>query len=250
MDFGDENQVSIFFEIHKDLPRQGPGSFESTRRALEFVKPAPSKVLDLGCGPGKQTLDLARLLPEAKLHGVDLITAFVNDARHRAVVAGLDNRVNFEVANMLEVSVDAPVDLVWCEGAAYNVGVEAAITTWRELLKPNGFLALTDAVYLVDQPCEDVTRFWQAYPDMQTVARRREQIVDCGYASIADFVLPGSDWWDDYYHPLEANLEKVRARYGDDPVAQSPISYTQSEIELYRRYPGEYGYAFFILQRA
>lgn len=53
----------IFFEIHRDNPREGPGSFKATRNAYSALSNLPDKpiILDIGCGPGQQTMDLATL---------------------------------------------------------------------------------------------------------------------------------------------------------------------------------------------
>jgi hypothetical protein len=44
----------VFFEIHADNPREGPGDFNSTKRAFLAMKnlPGKPKILDIGCGPG------------------------------------------------------------------------------------------------------------------------------------------------------------------------------------------------------
>ncbi len=54
--------TNIFFELHKDLPREGPGDEASTLKAFAMMEGLPSnpRILDVGCGPGMQTIDLAR----------------------------------------------------------------------------------------------------------------------------------------------------------------------------------------------
>ena len=57
-------EMEAFFKLHSGLPREGPGSDASTRkaiRALPSLPPSP-RVVDLGCGPGRQTLVLAQAL--------------------------------------------------------------------------------------------------------------------------------------------------------------------------------------------
>ncbi len=40
--------MSFFFEIHKDIPREGPGDNESTRKALSLLNDLPTEVRALG----------------------------------------------------------------------------------------------------------------------------------------------------------------------------------------------------------
>jgi len=52
----------IFFEIHRDLPREGPGRNQYTRKAFRMLpKMEKPHILDVGCGPGGPTMELARV---------------------------------------------------------------------------------------------------------------------------------------------------------------------------------------------
>ncbi len=58
-----ERMEKLFFEIVETLPRQGPGSHSSGKRALDLragLPPSPA-VLDLGSGAGAQTIHFAEL---------------------------------------------------------------------------------------------------------------------------------------------------------------------------------------------
>jgi methylase of polypeptide subunit release factors len=73
MDLEDPRTFSLFLEIYGTLPRAGPGSTADTLRALSMVPHTDVRsVLDLGCGPGAQTLVLAEVLPEADILALDL----------------------------------------------------------------------------------------------------------------------------------------------------------------------------------
>ena len=52
-----------FWEVHSNLPREGPGDNESTKKAYLMLKDLPEnpRILDIGCGPGMQTIELAKL---------------------------------------------------------------------------------------------------------------------------------------------------------------------------------------------
>jgi len=78
---------------------------------------------------------------------------------------------------MLESGVPSgSVDLIWSEGALYNVGVEPGLRVLRELLAPGGTIAFSELCWLAE-PAEEPLRFWQsAYPSMTTVVGTRSRI--------------------------------------------------------------------------
>ena len=151
MDPNDSRQRAVFFEAHAGLPREGPGDRPSTARALDLARPLPAapQVLDIACGPGAQTIDLAELLPQATITAVDLHEPFVAETNRRAASACVAGRVRAMVGDMTALAFPpASFDLLWCEGAAYIMGVGAALRAWRPLLRPGGRAALSEAVWL------------------------------------------------------------------------------------------------------
>ena len=252
MDADKTKALRIFFEVHSGLPREAPGSRASTLRALEMaaLETNAPRVLDIGCGPGAQTIDLAMALPGAQITAVDLHEPFLADLSARAAAAGCADRIETLAADMSALPVTpSSYDLIWSEGAAYIMGVEAALRAWRPLLAAGGKLALTDAVWLSAHRSAEAQRFWQEYPDMGDAARRRSQIAACGYTLLGEFVLPEEDWWEPYYTPMEARLAALEARYKDDAEALSVLAEHRVEIDTYRRFSKEYGYAFFVMAR-
>jgi SAM-dependent methyltransferase len=59
---------------------------------------AGRSVLDFGSGSGASSMVLARMLPEAKIVGVELVSEFVDLARHRAAFHGVEDRVSFQLS--------------------------------------------------------------------------------------------------------------------------------------------------------
>lgn len=241
----------IFFEVHRDLPREGPGDTASTLRALDLADGLPDapSVLDIGCGPGMQTLDLARALPAAQLTAVDMHPPFLTAARQRFTEAGVADRVTIEAADMRALPYpQGHFDLIWCEGAAYFMGFANALTGWRRLLRRGGKLALTEPVWLVDEPADDLARWWRAaYPDMRAAAQRRDEVRALDYRLLGDFVLPEAAWWDHYYRPMEHRLEMLEGRYRDDPAALAVLRDVRTEIQNYADHSGAYGYLFLVM---
>src|SRR5262245_40331320 len=172
MNFNDERQRQIFFEVHSGLPREGPGNRESTQRALALAGalPAASRVLDIACGPGMQTLDLAELLPNATITAIDGHAPFLLQMRRRAAQHGHGPSITEQLAALraLPFAPDS-FDLIRCEGAAYIMGLERALEAWRPLLTSNGRMAVTEPVWLRADAPEHVARQWQSYSAMTDI---------------------------------------------------------------------------------
>jgi len=253
MDFNDPKMREVFFDVHSGLPREGPGNRACTERALAIASPLPpdAKVLDIGCGPGMQTMDLADLLPRATITAIDTHEPFVEEANRRAAACGVAGRVTAALGDMRSLAFpDASFDLIWCEGAAYIMGVAKALRAWRPLLKPGGKLALSEAVWLRADPPDELRRCWsEEYPDMGDVAACRRLVRDCGYQLLGDFVLPEEAWWEHYYTPKEQRVARLASKYADDPVAEAVLSECREELDYYRTYATYYGYVFLVMTR-
>jgi ubiquinone/menaquinone biosynthesis C-methylase UbiE len=251
MDLGDPDTLALFLEVYGTLPRAGPGGDEHTVRALGLVPGGPPRtVLDLGCGPGAQTLALAGALPEARIVAVDLLAHMVEEAKRRFVESGIDDRVVAVVGDMAAPPV-APVsvDLIWCEGAIYNVGVTESLRVWRELLAPGGTVAFTEPVWLVEQPPAEVRAWWLSeYPAITGAAGVRSRIEAASYRTVASFPLPAAAWWGEYYEPMLARVDGLKARCADNPTAAEVAATAEVEIDHFRRFSDCYSYAFFVVQ--
>lgn len=253
MDFNDPAVRRVFFEVHRDLPREGPGSRDSTARALALAGtlPARPRVLDIACGPGAQTIDLAGLLPEAEITALDNHAPFLADLERCAAARGLSARIETREGDMAALPfAPGSFDLIWCEGAAYLMGVGAALRAWRPLLRPGGRLALSEAVWLRRDPPERLRQFWTEYPAMGDIEACRRLVRESGYALLGDFVLPESAWWDDYYAPMAARLDALAPRLAGDAVAEAVLREHREEIAMWREFAGWYGYVFLVMAAA
>ena len=74
-----EFDLELICEYYANLERQGPGSPEVTVKALSFVDGLNdnSRIADIGCGTGGQTLVIAQHTP-GKITGIDLFHVFIN----------------------------------------------------------------------------------------------------------------------------------------------------------------------------
>jgi SAM-dependent methyltransferase len=242
--------VSLFWQLHEGLPREGPGSDESTRKALRSVTgwlPDAPRILDIGCGPGMQTLVLAR---ETAGHvtAVDRHQPFLDELDHRAARDGLAERITTINASMSALDFpDAAFDLIWSEGAIYVMGFAEGLRAWKRLLTRVGALAVTEMSWLGSKIPEEAASFWsRVYPAMTDVPTNLRTIESIGYARIDHFVLPESAWWDHYYAPLERRIDALQREYPDDQDAMAFLEGERTEISLYRKYAASYGYVFYV----
>ena len=243
--------MALLLDVHRGLPRQGPGDDASTLRALEMCTELPMRpdVLDVGCGPGMQTVALAQATG-GTVTAVDLFEQFLDDLRDRAVEAGVRERIQVMRGDMNDLPFGKHTfDLIWSEGAAYIMGITNAFEAWKEFLRPQGYIAITEASWLVPEaevPREAYDFFRAEYPAMTDVPGNLQRIEDCGYEIIGHFTLPDESWWTHYYDPLAGNLKQMRDKYALDPQAQRFIDESADEQRIRREFGDSYGYEFIV----
>jgi SAM-dependent methyltransferase len=177
----DFNLICDYFAL---MDRQGPGSPEVTVKALSFLdtlKPE-SQIADIGCGTGGQTMTLA-LHTKGQITGIDLFPRFIDLFNDHARQRGLHDRVKGVVASMEKLPFgEEELDVIWSEGAIYNIGFERGIREWRKFLKPGGFLAVTEASWFTEERPGEIDEFWKdAYPEIDTIPNKVAQMQNAGY---------------------------------------------------------------------
>jgi len=244
-----EFDFSLICEYFSSIERQGPGSPEMTLRALSFIGDltAESHIADLGCGTGGQTITLAQNTP-AKITGIDLFPTFIDLFNANALRFNVGDRVKGVVGSMDDLPFSAgELDLIWSEGAIYNIGFEKGLSYWRKFLKPGGYVAVSEATWFTDERPEEIGRFWlDAYPGIDTVAGKIAVMQKTGYVPVACFILPENCWTDHFYVLQQKAQEVFLARHRGNRAAEDLVENERREAGLYARYSDYYGYAFYI----
>jgi ubiquinone/menaquinone biosynthesis C-methylase UbiE len=246
-----EKMPKIFWEVHSGLPREGPGDNMSTRKAYLMLKDLPKnpRILDIGCGPGMQTIELAKL-SSGRVYALDNHEPFLEDLRSRAKKEGLNDRIRPVKGDMLNLNYeDNSFDLIWSEGAIYIIGFEKGLREWKRLLTENGYIVVSELSWLRPDLPEEVNTFMkEAYPAIKTIKENLEVGRKSGYSVVGFFVLPEKSWWDNYYTRIETKLPSLKTRYRDDEEALQVIAIEELEIGMFRKYSDYYGYVFYIMQ--
>jgi SAM-dependent methyltransferase len=243
----------IFFEVFESLPRQGPGNRACAARALELCRDLPPSpaILDLGCGVGGQTLHLAELT-SGTIVAIDSHAPSIERLARSVAERGLSPRVLPMVGDMAHP--DQPpgsFDLVWSEGALYNIGIGNALRVCRSLLRPGAYLAFTDAVWRKENPPAEVKASFDVdYPTMGSVPDILAAIDRCGFSLAGHFALPDEAWWDDFYTPMGRRIEELRGAYATDGEALVVLDQLAQEPVMHRANSEYYGYEFFVAHRA
>ncbi len=244
-----EFDYNLICEYYSCIERQGPGSVDMTVKALGFIDNLTdsSVIADIGCGTGGQTITLADNT-SGTIMGVDLFPNFINILNTNVSDLNLEDRVKGIVGSMDDLMFrDKELDLIWCEGAIYNIGFERGIKEWRKYLKQGGFIAVSEATWFTKERPEVIDKFWNTeYPEIDTISVKVEQMYKAGYIPIATFVLPENCWIDNYFEPQVQVQESFLEKYQDNKTVEEFMANQRYEAELYSKYKEYYGYVFYI----
>ena len=246
-----EFDYDLICEYYSSVERQGPGSPEVTLKALSFIDNLTDKSLiaDIGCGTGGQTMVLAQNAP-GNITGIDLSPGFINRFNANAEKLNLQDRVKGAVASMDNLGFEnEEFDLIWSEGAIYNIGFERGLNEWRKFLKPGGYIAVSEmSWFTVERPAE-VEEFGKLVPEIDLISNKVTQMQNAGYLPVATFILPENCWTEHFYAPQAAAQEAFLKKYTGNKTIEEFIENERREEAIYHKYKAYYGYVFYIGKR-
>ncbi len=222
-------KFDVSTEVRRDYFRSK--LLQYTRKAFKMLPEIEDPViLDIGCGTGVTTLELARL-SSGRVVGIDIDQAALDNLNHKIEQAKLANRIKTVNVSMADMQFkDYSFDIVWCEGAIHVIGFENGLKSWRRFLRPKGFLVVHARII-----------------DIQ---KRVDAVPVCGYELINTFKVPKEAWWDDYYGPMENLVEGLRHRYQNYPDALALLDKVEDEVEEFKKKPENHGSVFYVMQKA
>ena len=246
-------ELELIIDLHKNSERQGPGSEKDTLRALDLLSlPTEQnlKVADIGCGSGGQTISLAKKL-NGQITAVDLFPEFLSELNEKSQNLGLTDKIVTLEKSMDDLPFNkGEFDLIWSEGAIYNIGFENGLKKWRDYLKVGGYLAVSEITWVTQTRPKKIEEFWKLeYPEVDTASNKIKQVENNGYSLVGYFCLSQDSWIETYYKPMQARFETFLKRNDNSELARKVVEDNQAEIDLYQKFKDYYSYGFYIARK-
>ncbi len=246
--------TDYFTEFFKTLDRQGPGDDKYTELAFRLLEHLPenTRILDVGCGTGRQTQTLARITT-CNITAVDVYDSFLNKLNEQAKKESLNGSIVTHNASMFELPFDDHFfDVIWSEGSIYIMGFERGLKEWKRLLKPGGYLVASEITWLQQDIPEEIRDYWiTEYPEIGTVTEKLAVIEKCGYRPLATLTLPEYGWQQNYYDLMKAQKQVFLNLYDNAAEARRIVeNELETEMNLYQTYKEFYSYVFYIMRKS
>jgi ubiquinone/menaquinone biosynthesis C-methylase UbiE len=215
-------------QAEKDLLREKLCKY--ARKAFQMLpKLDKPRILDIGCGSGVATIELARL-SQGEVLGIDIDQHALDKFTKKITKVGLTDRVQVVNCSIFDMDfAEESFDIIWSEGSIYVIGFKRGLHEWKRFLKPNGFMVIHD--------------------EKGNVKKKLKQISNCGYELVGYFILSEDTWWTEYFAPLEELIGKFRTRYTNDPHILEELHQAQEELELFKKNPERNSSIYFVIQK-
>ena len=241
----------IHKELYEGLFTASPARLDCTRRAFEMLPELDRpRILDIGCGRGEPTIELAKL-SNGEVIGLDIDQRSLVELSERIAEHNLSDRVFIVNRSMQEMDFESKsFDIIWAEASAHIVGFETGLDSWWRFLKKEGYLVIHEMAWLRPDPPSEIVDHWRrTYPGVRTIPQYIAAIPHHGYELIDHFALPDDFWRLHYYGPLEERLRELRERYKDDQRCLGILRRDQREVDLYKKYSSWYGSVFLVMKK-
>ena len=246
-------ELGLIIDLHKNSERQGPGSEEETLSALGFMNLLSDKklkVADIGCGSGGSTITLAQNL-NGQIIAVDLFLEFLGELNEKSQKYGLTDKIETLERSMDELPFkNEEFDIIWSEGAIYNIGFENGIKKWKDYLRPGGYIAVSEITWITNSRPKEIEEFWtQVYPEIDIASNKMKILENNGYTIVGYFYLKQDSWVENYYKPMKARFEDFLNRNENSELARKVVEENNKEMDLYEKFKDYYSYGFYVARK-
>jgi ubiquinone/menaquinone biosynthesis C-methylase UbiE len=187
------------------------------------------RILDIGCGSGVPTMELARL-GQGEVIGIDIDQPALDKLARKIRKAGFSNRVGAVNCSLLDIAFpDESFDIIWSEGSISVIGFKRGLREWKRFLKPDGFMVIHDEKGNVEEKLEQISKY--------------------GYKLLGYFILSEDIWWTEYFAPLEKLIAKSQTSDTNDPHALEELNRARRELEMFKNNPERNSSVCFVMQK-
>jgi len=214
--------------IDKDLIRRN--LLKYTRRAFRTLpKIEKPHILDIGCGSGIPTVELAKL-SGGDVIGIDIDQSQLDILKGRIEFEGLSDRIKIQKCSMEDIDFpDASFDIIWAEGSIMFIGFKRGLRSWRKFIKSQGFLVVHD--------------------ELEGIETKLKQITSSGYKLLDYFILSKEVWWSEYYGPMKRVIQETQAKHYNDPETLDALNNAQKEVDYFEQNPDRCSSVFLIMRK-
>jgi len=223
------NKERIAREINKESLRHNLCSFtwQAYHSLPELKEP---RILDLGCGTGIPTIEIA-VLSRGLISAVDKDRAALETLRAKVRALDLKKHIFIKKQDFRHLKYKNEFfDIVWCEGAVAAIGFENGLRLWRRFLKQGGYMVIHDEI--------------KAYQ------HKLGLIPESGYHLKEYFMISASIWMREYFQPLDRRITQLKQKYADDKNILELLEKEAYEVDRFRQNPEEFASIFYILKKS
>lgn len=216
------------YKIKKDHLREN--LVKHTRKAFELLpKYNNPRILDVGCGAGIPTMELAKL-SGGHITGIDIDQSSLERFRKKVRETGLVDKIEIIEKSFSSLGFpDESFDIIWAEGSISAIGFEISLEQLHRFLTPHGFLVIHD--------------------DISNITNKLKLISNYNYRLISRFKISHKEWWLKYFCPLEKLIQEFHNNYLNDYKLIKVLNKDQVEIDRIKSNPTLFDSMFYIIKK-
>lgn len=218
-------------EILRELDADGLRSvfLKYTREAYESIpKMDNPHILDIGCGTGMLTLELAQL-SNGNLTGIDIDQSALDKLNLKMKQNGLSDRIKVYNRSIYSTKFENDrFDILWEEGVIHLLDLKRTLTECTRILKLNGFMVTGEATNWANRKLKHFSRF--------------------GFKVIKQIPWKPKCWWTEYYAPLEEKINTLRKKYDNLDDIQE-IHHHLMEIKMVEKDPAAFDCITYVMEK-
>ena len=187
------------------------------------------RILDLGCGTGVPTMELARL-GGGEVLGLDIDRHSLDLLAKKIEEAGLAHRVRTKECSITEMDLPKDhFDIVWCEGSIFVLGFRNGLVRLKRLLKEKGCLVVHD--------------------EAGDIPEKLKIVSSCGYDLLGHFTLSRNVWWTEYFEPLQKRIDALPPDRKNEPDMAAELVKERRDMDTFRNDPAKISSAYFVMRK-